>query len=287
MPQPPQLDELTELSFITNYFIQGCEPPYWLLLKFSREPIHDLALLFLELNAFDIGQSIFGPKGSRKRTAARHGRKSRRFRGMPDPNDLVGDKIRTKIAPNEQFNWGPYRRAFKLLNLYERFNFSLAVVGGLTDVGFETLYGVLTFDELHCPGMAYLHRRYDGGLTKIGVSSPFAAYNLATLEGLQQFYSQDGFGWRTDAGDYTVGASGRVYATSDNDVVGFKLTIRGQGGELYGESSAVDIPRGQSVQLSVEAEVPVGVHTALCRDVEFGTTILYGPEAFAFVGTWF
>lgn len=77
----PSVDGMSELSFITNYFFQGCALPPWGMIELSREPLQDVALLYLGLDMFDIVQALLGPKGQRGRRAGRHGRKSGRRRG--------------------------------------------------------------------------------------------------------------------------------------------------------------------------------------------------------------
>lgn len=287
MPRPPKLDELTELSFITNYFMQGCAPPFWLFVELSKEPVGDLALLILGIDGFDIAQAIFGPKGSRNRSSGRHGRKSRRHRLNFDPNDFVGGKVRGVVNPYDALDFGPLRKAFRIYNVYEGFNFSAALVEGLTDVGFETLWGVITVNDKNCSTLPYLTRQRESGDAMVGVAPWSTAFNVSQKLNENLFQSIDGTSWNCHVSDYTVGAAATVYAASGAGLRDFRLTIRSLQSGVLAESSWVSMDQGDSIRLSVEAEVPAGEATYLARSVEFGSVVLYGTDVMCFGGTFF
>lgn len=287
MPRPPRGDEVTELSFIVNYFIQGCRPPFWLFVELSKAPLKDLALLIFGLEAMDIGQAIFGPKGSRTRESGRHGRKSRRARGFPDPNDMVGDRVRTVINPYDAFNFGPTRFAFRILNVYEGFNFAMALVDGLTDVGFETLWGVMTMNEQHCPGMQYLTRSAPGPITQGGIFPDDNPVNVVNLDSINLFNSPNGLGWNCHSSPYTVGASSLILNPMTTTSTDISLAIYTDDRGMIAQSSKATLGPGERIRLSVEGECDQGEFSWLATPHGDGFFHLVDVSVFAFGGTWF
>ena len=150
MPVPPDLDEISEINFVTQAVLAGCSPADGLIFELAKEPLKDLALLLFLPDAFDIGQAIFDPRRGRRRRPGRKGRKSRRGFGFPDVSDLIGNKIRSFANPQAVTRIGFKRFFWAGLGAYEAANFSVAIVEGITDVGFESLHGYFTLRPNEC-----------------------------------------------------------------------------------------------------------------------------------------
>lgn len=178
MPQPPQIDGVNAFKFITNYFLAGCEPPFDLFCQFSQEPAKDVLMLLLLPDLVDIGQAIFDPRGGRRRKPARHGRKKPFRLGFPDASDIIGQRTRGIINPDNVLSYGPFTRVFRVWNAYEGVAFSAAVIDGLSNVGYSGLWGILNFDPNHCRNLERLAKHDDdfwttggpgGGVHPVGI----------------------------------------------------------------------------------------------------------------------
>lgn len=190
MPRPPDFDGFEDIRFITNYFLMGCGVPRYLVVDFSKEPLWDVALLICTFDVSDIAQEVLQPGGARNRRSGRHGRKSGRITASLDPNEFVGAKIRAKINPLDVLQHSPLRRIFPLLNAYEGVAFTAAVADGITDVGFETLWGILNVLPGACREFARFTRHYDSGdpyQLVGGVGPPVEAINLPQIDFVNKF----------------------------------------------------------------------------------------------------
>lgn len=211
MPKPPDHGIITELDFITNYLLLGCVPPTYLLVEFSRAPALDLLGLIVGVDTFDIAQSMFDPRKKRIRKSGRHGRKARRFNGIPDVNDLIGDKLSARGEMGRAISITPTRIAFEVLDQYERVAFTFAAIGGIEDLAFETLYGVLSVSPNECREFARLSKHASGD------RFAFARYpNMDSIQiDVTDFNNRFGdgqFGTATATGPYRL--SVQCYATN-------------------------------------------------------------------------
>lgn len=182
MPKPPDLGAFDDIKFITNYMLAGCEPPFWLFVEFSQEPAKDLGLILLVPEVEDIAQAIFDPHGGRRRKPARHGRKRRRRLGFPSADDIIGQRLRGRLNPGNVLNIGLFRRAFPILNIVEGFNFSAAVIEGVTDIGYEALWGILQADTQHCKEFSRLSKSSEVFQTVGGGGPPLQPVNIQTVD---------------------------------------------------------------------------------------------------------
>lgn len=159
MPRPPDIDDFAKINFVTNALMAGCNAPAHLFFECAREPLGRLAMLFLLPDLMDIGQAIFDPKGGRRRKPGRHGRKSGRGPGFPDVSDMVGQRARGVLNPHNALSFGPVNKAFRIFNAYEGFAITVALLEGVTEVGYGGLLGVLTLDPNQCSDFGRLVKR--------------------------------------------------------------------------------------------------------------------------------
>lgn len=257
MPRPPGYDPLNELKFITNYLLAGCEPPYDLFVEFSQAPAKDLAMLILLPDLVDLGQAVFEPSKGRRRRPARHGRKRPHIPGIPDTSDILGQKVRGWVNPHDALNFGATRAAFRIWNAYEGVAFSAAILDGLVDIGYETLWGVLSVDPDHCTNFPRLSRQRNTGFLVGGAGPPIWPVPLDILDFATGF-----FGANTGAVQFEGTASVTLSLTLMN--AGTLDNVRGQaalgviGGGVRAESREVYLGPGEIADVEVNAEFDAG-----------------------------
>lgn len=253
MPRPPSFDGLDEFKFIVNYFLAGCEPPFDLVVDFSQEPLKDLLCLILLPDTEDIAQSIFEPKKGRKRKSGRHGRKRKWRTGIPDTSDLIGQKVRGVVNPDDIFNFSPIRKAFRFWNLMEGVNYSAALLDGITDVGYETLWGICEFSRTHCYEFPRMSRsketpQFAGGVGPIPL--PISAPIIDFSNGFTSANSV----CRCPTQPYSVAVNMTMRNNSETDDQEMTAALGVVGGGLKAESYRATIGPMSEVTLSVSAD---------------------------------
>lgn len=215
MPQPiPKFEDLTQLRFITNAALLGCNPPFYALVEFSQEPALDLFLLFFGFSVEDFVQGMLDPRKGRNRKPARHGRKRPLRPGLPDISEGLGGWFNEKFRIGEAVRLSPLRYVFGPLNFFEGIAMTAAVVEGVTDVGFHAYWGHIVLNKNDCHGMAMMARSFTGYQLSGGIGPVVDPIGLDTLL-VQKGFQSDVFGGRADQG---------------KAVVGFKATVRGDTG---------------------------------------------------------
>lgn len=189
MPRPFDPNLITGWKFITNYFLAGCNPGNLLVIDTNTEPEKDLALLFLTPDISDIVQEVFDPSRGRKRKPGRRGRKKPGGRGGLDISTIIARPIRAAANPFNALKMTPLRYVFPLWNIYEGLSFTAAVVDGLSDIGFDNLWGVLSVDPSQCSDIGRMERNSNFSQAIGGLNPPIAAGNAPNLIQQQQFTS--------------------------------------------------------------------------------------------------
>lgn len=150
MPRPPSVSAFSEIEFVTQAYLLGCEFPTALFVELSKDDLKSLALLLFGLDGFDIAQAVFDPRKGRRRKPSRKGRKRNRGAAFPDVNDIIGGTVPADIDTGAVFRFGAGRYVFALLGAYEAVNFSVALVEGISDVGFNSLIGAFKLGQVDC-----------------------------------------------------------------------------------------------------------------------------------------
>lgn len=257
MPRPPRHDGLDELKFVTNYFLQGCVPPMQLVVDFSQEPGTDLLCLILAPDLEDIAQEILDPKKGRKRKPGRHGRKRNRKVGIPDTSELIGQKARGVINPGNVLAGTPLRRIFPILNAYEGINFTAAVLDGITDVGYETLWGILDVQSTHCYEFARLARHNSNEQFSGGVGPIPEPVNCDVVDFGANFLSSD-YTATCVGSDWQLSFAMEVENPSEVAIVEMSACIQRLGGGKRIESYKATIPPKGSASLNVAQSFDAG-----------------------------
>ena len=189
MPRAPDLPLEANLAYMVNYFLSGCGYPPYIFFDFVKEPALDLALLYLEPDLQDIVQGMVDPGSKRGKKKGRKGRPKSKSKGIPDISDLIGDYIGGKLGTGNLLNFGAGRFAFKLLNIYERITWTLAVVDGFSDLAFANLWALTQIDPDYCREFPQYHR-YSTDLQS-NTSSPdlFEQSILSGQDVVNQFFT--------------------------------------------------------------------------------------------------
>lgn len=286
MPRPPRADIVPQIKFITNYFWQGCEAPWELVVEFSQEPLKELFLILFWPDAEDLLKEWLRPGRGRQRNPARHGKKRRRFPGLPDPNDWVSANPRARAQAYPGIDLPGARALFKLTDVADRINITAAVVEGLSDVGFETLWGILSLHTENCPAIAYVNAHNPEGSTIVGVAPWSTPFPLPVIDNRQRFGGPEPFTFTTTVDDFNVVASGTVFALSSGGLKNWALTVGQSGKGIVARSNFVNIEQGESAQVSVYGTVEKGQAAYIARQNESGSAILYDLQMFAWSGQW-
>lgn len=266
MPRPPSYDGLAEIKFITNYSLMGCAPDLMLLVEFSQAPAADLALLFLELDWFDIAQGVFQPKGNRGRRPGRHGRKKRTGGGFPDPNEFVARGVRAHVNPYDALDFGPVRKAWALFDIYERFNFTMAAIDGVIDVGYETLWGIMEADKDFCPDFPAMSRQDYGG-TPSGFNTNVTYQVYFPVKHFQHKISNNTAGtFNCPTHELDIAASMNVQNNNQGTTEGAFIGLHQSGAGWLDYRELGDLPEGSDV----------AVHLAGVSNVGASIQVLFG-----------
>lgn len=281
MPRPPNIDAIGKLNFITNYILHGCEPPSFLFIECAQEPAQDLLMLFLVPDFVDIGQAVFDPKAGRKRKPARHGRKKPGRRGFPDPSDVVGQRARGALNPHNALDFGPVNKAFRIWNKYEALAITVAVVEGVTDVGYSGLLGMLTIEPNRCEQFSRLVRRSNepelGGAVGPPIWPIFAqvveanqGFNSTTVTAMNQFQA------------FVIHLRMVVMNNSFEEYIECAAALGAVGGAIKGQSAVRTIAQGETVTLNCSADFEAFETCEWGLSERFGNALVISCEVVAF-----
>lgn len=258
MPKPPSFDDLSEISFITNYFIQGCFPPYYLVAEFSKEPIKDLILLMILPDMEDIVKAWLRPRMGRQRTPRRHGRK-RPGRGLTlDPNELVGGRFRARYPEWEGIKLPGSKALFMISDVVDRFNWTFALIEGFTDVGFETLWGILSAHPEHCPNFSGFSRQSTGFQDWLGAFGGTPLIGMNQLDYAQNWPANGPVYFTHTGSDWTLAAKATVFATAGEFANNLSMRIFDVQGNEKARGHTINLEEGDSGSLAVEYEAQSG-----------------------------
>jgi hypothetical protein len=257
MPRPPSFDPIDEFKFIVNYALAGCTPPYDLFVQLSQAPARRLLLLILAPDPVDIGQAMLGPQRHRRRLPARHGKKPKISRGVPDVSDIIGGRIRAVVNPHDALSFGPTRAAFRIWNKYEGIAFTAALVEGFGDIGFETLWGIMQIEPEHCLNLGRLGRHGETAFIAGGAGPEIWPISMPTLDFVRNFQSNS-FGCSYFGGPFNVSMSATAYNGSGVNNVRVQIALGVVGGATKGFSSTAELGPGDSINLTCDADFDSG-----------------------------
>lgn len=273
MPKPPNFDPVTDLAFITNYALLGCSNPRILVADLSGPALADLALLFVTPSFDDFIQGVLSPKGSRNARAGRHGRKSGRGFGIPDPNDLIANKLAGRIHPYTPIRMGLTRYAWGGLQLYEGINFAAALADGITNTKYDRLWGIFNISASHCREFARMARHWDDYGVGGGLGRPWDPMNINRLDFTVDFFDGN-FGTGTSAPQWEIALKVHFWGIEGLPPATFDLQLRNQHDHVIASTGAVTIEPGQHMTLEINGEAKADDF------ISWGTAINSGNYAY-------
>lgn len=285
MPRPPRIDELDKVSFIVNYFAQGCEPPYKLFVEFSKAPLGDLFILLGGIDWQDILKSWLRPGGGRYRDPARHGKKKAGGRASFDINEYFGSRARARYGPYPGIKLPGAKAVFTVTDQLDRINFSAAVLEGLTDVGYDTLWGILSFHPEHCPGMGFVNAHNDEEQQILGVAPLNHPIFTPIVDSVQGFHVSTADAVTSLNGDFTLCFDADFYAWSSGGGIGIAASIWSDQRGHIASGNHADLDPGGRIHLSVSAEGKAGEWLWAARDNVSGSLEITNATIFGFQGT--
>lgn len=271
MPTPPDVDDLDKINFITAYFWQGCAPPFWLFVEFAKEPAQDLLCILFLFDWQDILKDWLRPGTPRRRTPRRHGRKKRRRLPDLDPNEYVGSKARRSVGEFPGLDLPGARAVFYVSDVADRVAISAAVLEGVTDIGYEGLLGILSFDPNNCPGFAYVTASDPNSQDIVGVAPQTLPLTFEQIDNKQNFEGPSPVAVTTFVGDFTLAAHATITALSAGGAGAVGLTIRDENENIVAEGSTADLIQGESIDLTVSADCTAGEFYHVCRTCSHGS----------------
>lgn len=271
MPQPPRIDILDKVHFITSYFWQGCDAPFSLLVEFSQEPRKDLWLMLFSIDLGDILKSWLRPGGARSRKSARHGKKHPFRNATLDINELMGGRARAAYGPYPGLALPGAKALFRITDQIDRINWTAAVVEGVTDVGFETLWGMISAHPELCPQMIWVDAGRVEEQVIPGIFAPSTPFGLIDYYSGNGVFGPDPFAFVSNQAELHVAFDGTVRGRSGGGVFDFRFTLRSLESGILAESSTVDLDFDESIHLTLSGTLPKGEIGSICRSVTSGS----------------
>lgn len=180
--RPPTPNWFTKLNFIVGYWIQGCDVPLTVYVQFAKAPTEEVVLALVLLDLKDIVKEFFRPAGLR---SGRHGRKGSRGKrpniDLLDPSEMFAKNVPGYAEYRGRPFGSPTFWAFEITDVIDRVAWSFFCLDAVTDIGYGTLLGIITFDTSVCPNIARMQRHtfYQAILPTYG---GFAGYPLEHLD---------------------------------------------------------------------------------------------------------
>lgn len=265
MPTPPRIDILDQVKFITQYWWQGCDAPFSLIVQFSQQPAHDVQMLLFSLDWADILKAWLRPGGARERKPARHGKKHRNRGYNMDINELFGGKLRAAHGPYPGIDLPGSRMLFRISDQVDRFNWTAAIVESSAQLPFETLWGMLSAHPELCPQMIWVDAGRFEEQTFPGTFAETVPFGLIDYYSGNGVFGPDPFVFVSNQAELDVAFTGTVANHSGNMLTGFRFTLRGNTDTILAESSPVTLSPGESADLTLSGTLPKGVHGSICR----------------------
>lgn len=255
MPRAPQIDTLTKMRFITNYLIQGCEAPFVVLIDHSVEPGLDLLLLYLTFDLDDFVKELFRPGPGR---VGRHGRKGpksgKKGGGIPDVSEGYAHKVRPAFDGIRPTNVAGLRSVYIISDIADSAQWTMAEIEGITDFGFDTLWGVINDKRARCPGMGRFLRtddHFSGGLPHrewVGINVPVEHYAVGVT-------SSTGFGATVHEGKWVATFAANIRGAGVNGISGLKFALLGGPGNILVESGTFDLNPGDTSSVIIDTTI--------------------------------
>lgn len=260
-PRPPLPSDIDQIRFIVFYALNPCEADFNMYLEVSKEPLGELAVFLVEPDLSDIVQGFFTPKGLR---TGRHGRKGRRggkgVGGIPDLSDEIAKRLPGRGDLETRAISGLGRLGWTVWGHIDRVNWTLAVVDKVSDTAFDSLYGLITADNIKCPNIGRVYRRQI--IATILDSDHFNSFPLNILEYAHNIGSTTNAQVNFGTGTYSLSLAGTFRNAVFGDTeVALQLFDPSGGGVVLAQSGFHTVTATGDVTIDVQATVigPGGV----------------------------
>lgn len=287
MPKPPRIDALDQMRFITQYFWQGCDAPFSVVVEFSQQPAGDVFLLLFSLDLDDILKSWLRPGNPRHANERRHGRKRPKGGNIFDVNEMLGGRARAEFGPYPGIDLPGSRALFRITDHIDRVNWTAAIIEAGPEWAFGTLWGIISSHPEVCPGLGWVDAGYFAPqpiLGSVPLTSPFAFDHIYSK---QFFEGPTPFVFTSFRKDFQVAATATITALTDVGCIAVQLLVRDDTDTTRGESQHVTLARGESATVTVSGKVSAGNFAYISRQNEFGSIDVSRLRVFAFEEEWF
>lgn len=194
-PKPPRLNGTIAAKFMTNFFLQGCEAPFWAFVQGAAPAVGKLAQIIILPEAEDIVQEILDPNGHGEKRPARHGRKGKGTKGIPPYREASMSQPKSRINPTTAFRTTGLRHIFPVFNMYEGLNITSAIAEISATGAVDSIWGIIQSPGYKCEGLEYLYRKRNDPQTFAALGGDYAAGNFPALIQNRGFSSSTAFGW--------------------------------------------------------------------------------------------
>lgn len=253
----PDREDLFKFNFVLNFLLAGCVPPFYLFIQCAKKPLIRLVALFASFDAEDIAQAMFAPGHGRRRNPGRHGRKHGHGGGIPDINDVIGEKLRFDDVVDPIAEFPGYRFAFRVLNAYEGVAFTAAILDGFTDIGFEGILGVIKTDHQTCQEFNRMARHASDWVRVGGIGPNPDPINADVLEFSLGFFDNR-FGTRCQTSNYSCAVSATAVNTGGGGLSEGRMVLYQNDGTIRGAGAWVTIPPLGQASVSASGSFPAG-----------------------------
>jgi hypothetical protein len=258
MPKPPPISQLEELNFVTGYFLQGCQPDFWLFCEFAKEPAGDLFLVLFSLDIQDIIKEWLRPVRHRFRDPARHGRKRTRSRLSLDPNEYLSTRLRAKADLYPGLKLPGAKALFLISDVTDFINISAAVIEGVSDIAFAGVLGVLQHDPSNCPSMIWCRRHSTGETDDLGVIPVNVPIVMHVFDGANNFQIDGPYAYTSFSGDWRMTFSGTIRVPNGGKAVNWRPAIYSEDRGVVETGSPFTLQPGETGHFTVEAGLSAG-----------------------------
>ena len=261
MPGPVPIDEFDKINFVLSAQRLGCQPPFNVQVKFAREPIGRLFLVMMTPDLDDMIKEWLRPGTDRYRKPARHGRKRNRIAMLTDPwNSVATSPIQAGKGIYPGIKLPGAKALFKVSDVADRVNWTSFLLESLVDIRFEQFLGALKLTKEGCENFAFVSRTKEGWTQHGGAGGTGQTTVFSILNNANGYLTTGPFSYLTVAGPSQLAYGVTIMANSALPTRGLEIVLRQtSGGQIIARSGAVDLEVGETVNLSLTANVPSGV----------------------------
>lgn len=271
---------LNQIQFLKFYAFNPCDAPFMLYIETALPIAGKIAIMLLELDFVGFVKTLIRPKWVRSWRKVARGQKPRRRRGgIPEPGDLIADKLdphRYLRVPTWTFAGNTL---IQIHDTYERVFWTIFLVDVIEGFIFDTIIGVIEADKSGCPHIGRLLRE-DTSVIVTGVGDRWVGINVQTLRYINNASSSGGTGMIPFEGEWVM-TFGCWFTAQVFDTTNVRFRLRNfSTGEIYDEAGPFDIALGESKEVVISANVKALHNCTWEVNVGFGNIRMFDLVAF-------